>query len=298
MISILIPIYNYNIENLILKLEVQLSQIDITYEIICCDDCSTQHYNYNFEEKEYVSFLRNINNIGRTETRQKLARKAQFEWLLFLDADVIPKKESFLSTYIQNIKNTDFDVCIGGITYENVLSNEKYRLRWKYGLIKEDIEAKTRSKKPYKTIASANILIKKQVFLDINGQLKGNFYGYDNIFCNKLKEYNSKIHHINNEVYHLGLEDSISYLRKKELAAETIFRAYNANKINESDNKLLKTYLLLKRLNLTSIISFVFKKTKNKLRHNLLGSNPNMFLLNCYRLGYFCSLKHQSCDAD
>ena len=298
MISILIPIYNYNIENLILRLEAQLSKIDIKYEIICCDDCSTEHYNYKFDNKERVSFLRNSSNLGRTETRQKLARRAQFEWLLFLDADVIPKKESFLSTYIENIKKTDFDVCLGGITYEDVLSNEKYRLRWKYGLIKEDIKAKSRNKKPYKTIASANILIKKQIFLDINGQLEGNFYGYDNIFCNKLKECNSKIHHINNEVYHLGLEDGVSYLRKKELAAETIFRAYNTNKINESDNKLLKTYLLLKRLGLTSTVSFIFTKLKNKLRHNLLGANPNMFLLNSYRLGYFCSLKHQSCNAD
>lgn len=298
MISILIPIYNYNIENLILRLEAQLSKIDIKYEIICCDDCSTERYNYEFDNKEQVSFLRNSSNLGRTETRQKLAKKAQFEWLLFLDADVLPSNDLFIKNYLDVLRNENFELCFGGFSYELNPPTIDYILRWKYGHAKESIRANQRELEPYKTIISANILVKKGVFLKINANFLGNYYGYDNLFSIQLKKHKVAVLHIDNPVLHLGLETGALYLRKKELAAETIFRAYNTNKINESDNKLLKTYLLLKRLSLTLIVSFIFKKVKNKLRHNLLGANPNIFLLNSYRLGYFCSLKHQSCNAD
>lgn len=298
MISILIPIYNYNIENLILRLEAQLSKIDIKYEIICCDDCSTEHYNYKFDNEGQVSFLRNSSNLGRTETRQKLARRAQFEWLLFLDADVLPSNDLFIKNYLNVLRNEKFELCFGGFSYELNPPTIDYILRWKYGHAKESIRANQRELEPYKTIISANILVKKGVFLKINANFLGNYYGYDNLFSIQLKKHKVAVLHIDNSVLHLGLETGEVYLRKKELAAETIFRAYNTNKINESDNKLLNTYLLLKRAGVTPMVSFVFKKTKNKLRHNLLGANPNMFLLNCYRLGYFCSLKHQSCNAD
>lgn len=298
MISILIPIYNYNIENLILRLEAQLSKIDIKYEIICCDDCSTEHYNYKFDNEGQVSFLRNSSNLGRTETRQKLAKKAQFEWLLFLDADVLPSNDLFIKNYLDVLRNENFELCFGGFSYELNPPTIDYILRWKYGHAKESIRANQRELEPYKTIISANILVKKGVFLKINANFLGNYYGYDNLFSIQLKKHKVAVLHIDNPVLHLGLETGALYLRKKELAAETIFRAYNTNKINESDNKLLKTYLLLKRLSLTLIVSFIFKKVKNKLRHNLLGANPNIFLLNSYRLGYFCSLKNQSCNAD
>ena len=41
MLSILIPIHNYNVVTLVKELLLQAKSIDGTIEIICCDDCST-----------------------------------------------------------------------------------------------------------------------------------------------------------------------------------------------------------------------------------------------------------------
>ncbi len=296
MISILIPIYNYNIENLILRLEGQLNQLEIEYEIICCDDCSTVSYTYFFDKKEQVNFIRNRSNIGRTETRQKLAMKAKYNWLLFLDADVLPSTDLFIENYVNILNKETFDLCFGGFAYEHTPPTTDCILRWKYGHSKESIRANQRKLTPYKTIISANILVKKALFLTTNANFLGNYYGYDNLFSIQLKKQQTLIFHTDNPVIHLGLEKGEAYLRKKELAAETIFRAYNNSKINKSDNELLKTYLLLKKLGLTSVISAIFKRIKTKLKQNLLGANPSIFLLNCYRMGYFCSLKAHKSD--
>lgn len=290
MISILIPIYNYNVENLILKLKEELIRENYNFEIICCDDFSSNNYNSELEKNSVVTFVKNETNIGRTETRQKLANLATHNWLLFLDADVIPEKEIFLKTYLKAITEKDFKVCFGGVTYKDLTIENNQNLRLNYGLKKEGVDYEVRLKNPYKTICSANLLIEKNVFTTINNSLKGNLYGYDNIFAVKLKQQKKVVHHLDNAVFHLGLEDNRSYLKKKELAAETLYNAYLKGEIKESDNQLLKTYVFLNKIKVVKLFSCIFCKFNKHMKRNILGKNPSIFLLNCYRLGYFCSL--------
>ena len=47
---------------------------------------------------DHCSFLENEKNIGRTATRNILAKKAKYDWLLFLDADVIPLNENYIAS--------------------------------------------------------------------------------------------------------------------------------------------------------------------------------------------------------
>jgi hypothetical protein len=43
MLSILIPIYNFNAVPLVKELQKQCMECDLEFEIICIDDCSTLH---------------------------------------------------------------------------------------------------------------------------------------------------------------------------------------------------------------------------------------------------------------
>jgi len=294
MISILIPVHNYNIQGLISKLLIELSTIEYDYEIICLDDCSNIPILNETIISNKVKVLKNKTNIGRTETRQKLANNAKYDWLLFLDADVIPKTDFFIRKYLQAIKQKDFGVCFGGFEYYSKKPSDSRILRWKYGRLKESISVSMRIEKPYKTIISANLLIKKEVFKNINNLLIGNYYGYDNVFSIKLKQRRITVLHIENPVFHLGLEENETYLRKKELAAETIYNAYKNNEISKSDNGLLRTFFILNFFYLIGFVSIIFKWLQNSLKKNLLSSNPSIFLLNCYRIGYFCSLKYHN----
>ena len=100
MVSILIPTYNYNIVNLVKQIYNQSVDSSITFEIIVVDDCSTslniKKDNKQINEFEFCKLVENSQNLGRTATRNLLASEAKYDWLLFLDADVLPKYNDFI----------------------------------------------------------------------------------------------------------------------------------------------------------------------------------------------------------
>ena len=249
MISILIPTYNTDISKLVSNLYKQGTNCGIDFEIISLDDGSANEFkNQQKDNARILNYYKaefNSKNIGRTETRQKLAELATYNWIVFLDADVIPGNKNFIQNYINAIKKNNFDLCVGGLIYKNKKPENDKILRWTYGRKKEMINAHKRSKKPYKIITSANLMIRKEIFLKINRSLSGNFYGYDNIFSIKLKASNYKVLHIDNAVYHIGLETNDKYLQKKEMAARTIHLFYHQGLLNSGDNNLLKTYKII-----------------------------------------------------
>ena len=135
MVSILIPTYNYNVFPLAEAIEKQALKANIVFELICVDDASFSPLNIknqNINTLTNCKFIELKKNIGRTANRQLLAEKAQYKWLLFLDADTLPKSEQFLENYIQAIKQGK-DVVFGGITYVDNPPNKESLLRWKYG---------------------------------------------------------------------------------------------------------------------------------------------------------------------
>ena len=94
MLSILIPTYNYSILQLVQNIHQQCIVSSIVFEIICLDDHSNfdfQLENQKINELAHCFYFKNETNLGRTRTRQILAEKAKFNWVLFLDADVIPQ---------------------------------------------------------------------------------------------------------------------------------------------------------------------------------------------------------------
>jgi glycosyltransferase involved in cell wall biosynthesis len=290
MISVLIPVYNYNVVALVTHIHSQLQLCSVPFEIIALDDASTSevvHDNNSLSYLEFTSYIKSNNNLGRTNARQYLAEKASYEWLLFLDADVMPKSELFISNYLK-CTASDYEAVYGGFAYHEDLPDSNYRLRWTYGKTHEQISAKERNKRPYKVIISANFMIKKHVFIPINAQIEQKGYGFDNFFGALLKMKNIKVFHIDNEVYHLGIETSKAYLKKKENAAETLLSLYKANKIESHQNDLLLLFIKLKRFKFHFIFSWVYKLLKKPFQHNLLGSKPSMNLLQLYRISYMC----------
>ena len=128
--------------------------------------------------------------------------------------------------------NGEYDAVYGGFAYYDEPPEKEFKLRWEYGRRREEVKAQIRNKRPYKSIISANFLIKKTVFKALNEQITGNLYGEDNHFGALLKKHNIKVKHIDNEVYHLGIEPSAKYLEKKEQAAYTLLHLYNSENTN------------------------------------------------------------------
>ncbi len=290
MLSILIPNHNYYVYPLVKAISHQLAQTKINFEILVYDDNSKQQRkkNYTVNQLEHCVFKQLKTNIGRTSVRQLLALNAKFNNLLFLDADVMPKNNTFITRYL-NFLDTNFNAIFGGYAYNTSQIKQDSLLRWKYGKLCEEKAATLRNKKPYKVIISGNMLIKKELFILLNSKMLSNVYGLDNYFGALLKENNIAPIHIDNEVYHLGIEQSITYLEKKEQAAKTLLDLYKANKINTHNNDLLSLFQFLKRYKLNYFTSLLYIVTKKILRRNLLGKYPSIKLLQFYRISYMCN---------
>ncbi|WP_412984225.1 glycosyltransferase family 2 protein [Pontimicrobium sp. IMCC45349] len=292
MLSILIPTYNYNALPLVEAVLKQIKSEDIIFEIICRDDGSSTTMNFENEkinQLQNCSFKINQNNLGRTLNRQLLATEAKYDWLLFLDSDVIPKSDTFLSTYLKETNN-NYDAIFGGFAYIKNNTDNSKSLRYTFGKHREEVAAEIRNKTPYKVIISANFLIKKDTFINLNAVDTGNSYGLDYLFGSLLKNKNIKIKHIDNEVYHLGIDTNTDYLNKTKKAVATLVNLSTDKKINKHDISLLKAFNKLKATKTVYMFRNIFSFLKPIIEKQILGKQPNLFLFDIYRLGYFCEL--------
>ncbi len=294
MLSILIPTYNYNVYPLAENLQERALKSGVIFELICIDDGSYSSLNESNEKINTLpncTFIEHDINQGRTATRQALAEKAQYDWLLFLDADVKPKNDAFFNEYISFITKS-YDAIFGGFAYNQKNYTPNTSLRFNFGKKREEVDADIRNKHPYKVIISANFLIKKTIFKKINNLHLSNTYGMDYVFGSELKEKQIPIFHINNEVYHLGIDENVTFLKKTEQALNTLHTSSSKKRIKNTNISILKAYHKLKSCHLNNFFGIISKPFSQAIKNYLLKSkSPNLFLFDLYRLGYFCRIK-------
>ncbi|WP_452223749.1 glycosyltransferase family 2 protein [Lacinutrix chionoecetis] len=296
MLSVLIPTYNYDVSQLIATINSQLINSTIAFEIIVLEDGSSTNINTN-NQLINTTIIVNKNNVGRVKARQALASHASYDWLLFLDADVLPKSEHFIANYIHAIV-LKYDAYFGGFAYYKTKPPTEFILRWKYGKAKEQVLANKRNQRPYKVIISANYLIKKSVFNTVNSKITDTkSYGFDTYFGALLQEYAIKIWHLDNEVYHLGIEKSEAYLKKVDQATLTLLHFYNTEAIDSHSNDLLHFFLSVKKFRMLWLFSGFYRVFNKTMRQHLLGSHPSILILQFYKISFMCYAYKQGITA-
>ncbi len=287
MISILIPTYNYNAYPLVKELHNQCLKTNITFEIICVDDGSTNELKNNKKILNLKNCFYKVlsNNIGRTAVRNLLANEAKYENLLLMDADVIPKRNDFLATYMKNI-SPKTDIIFGGISYIEEKPPNNYTLRWKYGTQREAKPVKKRNEMPYLSITSSGFLIKRSLFLKTNTFL-GNRYGLDIIFSKNLQNLKTHVKHINNPIIHLGLENNEEFVKKSKKGLKTLVLLTKEKQISEQYRPIQITYFKLKKYHLTKIFSLIIRIFEKPIYKNITSRYPSLFLFDLYRLYFY-----------
>ena len=292
MLSVLIPTYNYAIFPLVSILFEQLEKAKIDFEIICLDDASSRFHNENQEINtlENCSYTILEKNIGRSSIRNLLAKKANFENLLFLDADVIPVNENFIATYLFHI-NSEEKVVYGGVKYQTEKPEKSQLLRWFYGKSRESLNVQERNKDEYLSFLTMHFLTKKKLFEKVFFNESMAKWGHeDTLFSSDLKKKSIKILHIESPIVHLGLENSIAYLERSKQALRSLKYLIDNQLIDPEYSKLSKKEKELKNLGLKPFFLVFYHLTKGIFLKNLKGKNPSLFIFDLYRLGYFCNL--------
>ncbi len=294
MLSILIPVYNYNAHPLVKELYKQALNCNVLFEILVYDDASKSSFNIENEKINLLkncTFLSNEKNLGFSSNRNRLVSKSKYKNLLFLDGDSIVIDANYIQKYIKSISE-NIDVIYGGRIHPNSVTDTNKRLRWKYGKFIEDKIANVRSKKKYICLMFNNTLIKKKAFNLIKFDPITNKYGHDDtLFAYKASLLNLKVDHIDNAVMHGDIDTNEFFLKKTETALENIFLLYNTHKISHKFVRLLLLYNVIEVLKLKGFVAFLFEIIKQILRSQLLSKNPSLVLFKIYKIGYLCTLK-------
>lgn len=300
MLSILIPIFNFNVTNLVKELYKQASEAGIEFEIILVDDAShdsCREINSKLENLEHIRYFEETDNIGRSKIRNKLASLAAFPYLLFMDCDSEIPKSNYLANYLNFCKNDA--IVYGGRSYSDKPPVDPgLFLRWKHGKSREEYTVSERIKAPNKSFMTNNFLISFKLFEKIrfNEGMEG--YGHeDTLFGYDLKKNNIAVKHIDNPLIHIGLESNHLFLSKTKESIRNLKNIFHQNgyeKLLVEDIKLLAYYRFLTRTGLNFIVRWLFLVSKKMLEKNLLGRRPNLMIFDLYKLGYLCTLTKDS----
>ena len=115
-LSICIPVFNFDVNELISDLQNQIDSDKLDAEILLIDDASNREFvniNENLQSK-VNQFIFLDKNIGRSKIRNLFLKYTNSEYLLFLDCDGKIINNNFLKTYFDFINKQNPDVIFGG----------------------------------------------------------------------------------------------------------------------------------------------------------------------------------------
>lgn len=289
MLSVLIPIYNFDVTNFVHDLTSQCKAAEINHEIICVDDGSDTEFkkkNQSISTLDCVTYTELPGNIGRSAIRNLLAEKATFNHLLFVDCDSKTLNANYISNYLKNINNP---VVYGGRCYDNKPSHPSQILRWHYGVKRESHSAEIRKSKPYLSFMANNFLIHKDIYLKVKMDEKITQYGHeDTLFGQQLQQLNISITHIDNPLVHIGLESNSEFLKKTINGVENLAQLIKDRKISNS-TKLIDYYYKIKKLGLQYVLEKTIRLFLPIIQKNLTSARPQLFLFDLYKLYYLVS---------
>lgn len=292
MLSVLIPSYNYNVVPLVVEVQKQCLDCKISFEILVFDDVSKHFVDENREINTFENCRFQVleKNIGRSAIRNLLAKNAKYNALLFLDADTIPIQRNFIKNYIAQI-NEEEKIVYGGIKYQTEKPKKSQILRWKYGTSREALSVEKRKANPYISFLTLNFLIHKNIFTTVSfNETIPNLRHEDTLFSYNLKQQNVKIIHIENPVFHLGLDDFDVAIKKENESIVGLKYLIDHELLPTHYAKLSRVAARIEKLKLRFVFAFFYKITKPFFLKNLSSNDPSLFILDLYRLGNFCNL--------
>jgi len=245
-ISILVPVFNWQIGGLINELSRQIISCGLIefVEIVVVDDFSETHFIRENQDSVKAAvdlgvaccLYSNDQNCGRSATRNRLIGYASGDYLIFLDADVMPDDDFFIKNYRDISLNSNCDVVCGGVSYQKISdfkSSEAFYLRQGSRLSVAD--SCIRNKNPWKWIFTANVMVRRSILKIAPFDAGFIGYGYEDIEWGMRLSHHGKIIHVNNSVTHLGLLDKCVYHKKMISSLDNLVKLVLIHPVDSMD---------------------------------------------------------------
>jgi GT2 family glycosyltransferase len=285
-LSILIPVFNRDVSELVHALLAQTPAWLGPIEIRLLDDGSAKEYltaNRLLATLPRVVYQELAANVGRAAVRNQLVANANHEWVLLLDNTSQVLASHYLARYAA--AHGQALVVAGGVRYADQAPAEPaLRLRWLYGRQREARSLAQRQAAPHDQLLVNNLLLKKEVLkqFPLDESLRG--YGHeDTKFGWQLAVAGVPIHHLDNPIVHAGLETAAAFLEKSEQAVHNLARLLRAGNLGAT-SQLANAARRLQRARLAKSARAALTLSEPWLRRNLLSNTPSLGAFDALKL--------------
>lgn len=293
MISILIPVYNFDCTALVGELRKSCLLARIDYEIIIGNDCSTDQSVVEaltkLGELEHCRLVNEPQNIGRAFIVNKMSQLAAYPFLIIIDSDARVANDDFIEKYIKVA--AEHDVVCGGIEVREEDMGASNQLRYRYEHSAATWRALDyRKHHPYEKFSTFNLLIRRSVFDSIRFDSRCYQYGYeDTILGIDLMRLGVEVVHINNPLIHTGIDSNSSFIKKTHQALQVL---NGLDVFYQQHIRISRIAMKLQRMSLLWLIR-LWHKIFGRMEYGLLMTKPRVWIFSIYKLGYFACLLYK-----
>jgi glycosyltransferase involved in cell wall biosynthesis len=164
-------------------------------------------------------------NQGRASARNRAIQAARGNYLLFIDADMLPGDQQFLTRYFNEIYKRTSAIIFGGFTAGHTNVDHDTVLNHNLASKNDCKQASERALRGAVAVASNNLLVRRDVFAHI--PFDNNFTGWgweDTEWAMRAVFAGYGLTHIDNPAVHVGLDSTNAMLRKYKEAGINLRR--------------------------------------------------------------------------
>lgn len=262
-LSVVVPFYRFDVTGLAARLVGQARPLGGQVELVFLDDGSPDARDFEalaaFVRDQDVPMCagRMPRNVGRSAIRNALLDVARAPSLVYLDADMWPDEDAFLSRYLAWAREGRV-VVYGGRSARHVTRTApEYRLHRRFTELRETLPAAERRTSPVLAFYSCNFLVRRDVLAatPLDEQFRG--WGWEDCEWAARVADRHPVEHEDNPASHLGLLTVDEILAKYDESPPNFLRMRALRPALVEGTSLYRVARLLARLHLGAPLGLV-----------------------------------------